>query len=646
METKVEILDNLIKSFRVRWSFVLKKNYPDLYQEVVDYNTSKFDDTFSLRQCVYNYTNQIKEIPKCVVCGKPSRFVWNEKTKDYGYSRVCCFECSKKDKKKYENIKNTCMKKYGAENPFGSKDVQDKIKKTLLEKYGSESVGGIKEFEDRIKRANIEKFGVEYASQNLDVKKKIRNTLMRKYGVDSPMKIDGAIDKVKHTCMERYGVSWNSKSKSVVDKRKATFLVKYGVENPFQLDSVREKARAAVSSKVVQDKIKKTIMDRYGVESIAKIPGVREKRNDTMTRLYGRDTSIDALLNYRKEQNLIIYNNLKENRDIKFELLTKFEDFHGLENPALWRCKRCGTEVFRSFSSVGAMHCKCCGQSSGQYELYEFIKKICPDAVIDDRSVLGNGMEVDVFVPSKKIGFEYNGLYWHSDVFVPNDYHENKANLAETAGIRLITIFEDEWMTKRNLLKIKIERLLGIKAKSIYARKCVPCMVDKNVAKRFLDKYHIQGADNSKYYIGLKYNGHLVAVGGFFTDHKNENGYILSRYATIFNRTIVGGLGKIMGAFSKVCRVNTIRTFSDRRYSIGGMYEKIGFKKLSYVRPAYWYTKGNIERVHRFNMRKEDFKKTGMKYVEGMTERELATLNGYHRVYDCGYYEYILHNIP
>ena len=77
-----------------------------------------------------------------------------------------------------------------------------------------------------------------------------------------------------------------------------------------------------------------------------------------------------------------------------------------------------------------------------------------------------------------KIGFEYNGNYWHSNApkFGKQDYlyHQQKSLLAKENGINLFYIWEYEWQdeTKHYLYENYIKSKLGIFDKKIGAREC------------------------------------------------------------------------------------------------------------------------------------------------------------------------------
>jgi hypothetical protein len=37
-------------------------------------------------------------------------------------------------------------------------------------------------------------------------------------------------------------------------------------------------------------------------------------------------------------------------------------------------------------------------------------------------------LEIDIYLPELKLGFEFNGLYWHSNKFKEKNYHLNKTD--------------------------------------------------------------------------------------------------------------------------------------------------------------------------------------------------------------------------
>lgn len=203
--------------------------------------------------------------------------------------------------------------------------------------------------------------------------------------------------------------------------------------------------------------------------------------------------------------------------------------------------------------------------------------------------ILFGGLELDIFIPNKNIAIEYNGLYWHRDTVKGKNYHLNKLNLCDAKNIRLINIFEDEWINKQAIVKARLKSILGLTPYKIYARKCVVKEITFAEAERFTTKYHLQGSAKSSVNLGLFYRGRLVAVMTFSHSRFNKKyNWELLRYCTVFNFNIIGGAGKLL-SFFKQKYVGSIISYADKRWSNGNLYKKLGFTELNDSPPNYWY---------------------------------------------------------
>ena len=455
------------------------------------------------------------------------------------------------------------------------------------------------EVKKRHEETNIRIYGVGNAAKSQSVKLKMKATVQKKYGADCYLTSDKGKEHLRSILIKRYGVTSSGSIPGIKEKREATMLVKYGYKNALQNDAIKMRQE-------------QTCLARYGIQ----YPGTWK------------------LKELAAEVRDSIYDKLK---DIfpDYEIQCSKDDFLGIyEHENSWKCRHCG-EVF---SRYGAPLCHCRHKWLVQEEIFKFVKSICSDAVFGDRTVLPDGKELDIYVPSRKIAFEYNGLYWHSEIRGKyKNYHLRKTEESAKKGIRLIHIFEDEWLYRESIVKDKIRSILGGSLQSIYARKCTIIEISLQKATVFLNKYHIQGASRSSVNLGLTYNGHLVAVCTFSPKLKKEGTWYLDRYATIRTRRIQGGCGKLLAHFCRIKNPVSVRTFTDRRWSEGSMYEKIGFTRVAITPPAYWYVpKGNRIRIHRFNLRKDNKKMFPIKYDPNMTESKLASENGYSRIWDCG----------
>ena len=263
-----------------------------------------------------------------------------------------------------------------------------------------------------------------------------------------------------------------------------------------------------------------------------------------------------------------------------------------------------------------------------------------------NREIL-NGMEIDIFIPPLKLGIEYNGLRWHSEEFGKDHrYHLDKLNKCNEKGIRLIQIFEDEWINHREICESKLKQICGLNTNpKIYARKCeIREISDKTEAYEFLDKNHIQGRTVCTIALGAYYQNNLIGV---MTFKKEKEGYWdLNRFATDINYQCVGIGGKLFKYFTRNYPFIEIKSFADRRWTTdptNNLYTKLGFAFDSFVPPTYWYHNPKINpyiRFHKFGFRKQHLhKQYGLPLT--MTEREMTETLGYTRIWDCGLIKYV-----
>ena len=68
-------------------------------------------------------------------------------------------------------------------------------------------------------------------------------------------------------------------------------------------------------------------------------------------------------------------------------------------------------------------------------------------------------LEIDFFIPSLKIGFEYNGNYWHNKNKKGEGYHLRKTELGLKKGVQIFHIFEYEWLENPEGIKEYIRLL-------------------------------------------------------------------------------------------------------------------------------------------------------------------------------------------
>ena len=312
-----------------------------------------------------------------------------------------------------------------------------------------------------------------------------------------------------------------------------------------------------------------------------------------------------------------------------------------------WKCKenhRWQAQISNRTKSNNPTGCpECAGKNVSQkeIEMATYIENILPKGcqIIRNSREIIPPKEIDLYIPQKKIAVEFNGLYWHSEQFEKDkNYHYNKWKKCQEQGIQLITVWEDDWRDKRDVVKKILAHKLGVsQSKKIGARKTyVDSSVPFREVSEVLNKSHIQGETAGSHYLGLrtKENDELVAVMVLRSSSTDMDTFELLRYGTV--QSVQGGFTKLVDFVHKELNAKRIFTFSDNEISDGGLYSKHGFVKIKELNPDYKYIHQST-RKHKFLFRKSRFKaNSNLVYEKGLTERELATLNGLYRVYDSG----------
>lgn len=296
-----------------------------------------------------------------------------------------------------------------------------------------------------------------------------------------------------------------------------------------------------------------------------------------------------------------------------------------------------GENAIRRYIKMYELHDKINKQYKSRYE--KQIIDIVGKALTNDRTVLKQ-QELDIYIPSKKLAIEFNGDYWHSEIYKECDYHQQKTIDCAKKGIQLIHIFEYEWLDKRKkdiltkYLHSKIYKdniVLGARNTSIKE-------ISNKEARDFLNNNHLMGEYNSKINIALYYNNEIVSILSIIEPRFNnrEYQYEISRYCTKLGYSITGGIEKLYKYFINKYNPSSVVTYTDISKFTGNCYSKIGFNvtKVPITKPGYiWIKPGYNSTISRYSITKE-FKD---KYCEyGNSEDEIMYNMGYVKIYNSG----------
>ena len=383
--------------------------------------------------------------------------------------------------------------------------------------------------------------------------------------------------------------------------------------DPDRSRKISESKRKA-DNKSSNEKRKQTMLERYGVAYNSQRKDIHEKWT-------------------KSKLDQAIYEKLSNKEWLKKEYIEK-------DRSALEISKEIGCD----FSTV-LNYCRSFGfpikqhynQSTIETEVYKWIKELGVEAIQGFVGAFDDKKEIDVYVPSKKVGIEINGLYWHSEQFREKYYHAQKRVQSHIEGLRLIQITDKQWKEKNEICKSIILNALGM-SQRIGARKC---KVERykhttNEITAFFERSHMEGFVGGSDYIILRYEGEIVAgvIIGRSRFHKENKAEVL-RYVCKNGTQIQGAFNRLIGEYRKT---NSEPLFSYVNLSLfnASLYKvnpKWHFK--GYTDIGYCWTDGN-EVVSRYKAMPKRMKEWLKNYDPQKGEVENMWANGYYRYYDCG----------
>lgn len=502
---------------------------------------------------------------------------------------------------------------------------------------------------------------------------KRKETCIKNFGVDNPKKSPDIIKKEQEGIKEKYNGLHYMKTDGVSGKFKETMMLKYGVEFAQQSESIKEKSKLSFNKNPRKEEIIKNRVETLLNKSVEEKSIIESKKRNKIEERFG---SYQEFINYRldkiKEKSLQNFgtdhhfkskeviekriNSYKNNivskileglpSNIKYE--GKVLNTNRTDSILNLFCLNCEEEFqirrqfFQYRKSIGEEICLNCnpilsGRSKRELEVFDFIKEIYSgDIQVNVKGVISK--EIDIYIPELNLAFEFNGLYWHSELYKDKLYHLSKTEECYKKGVCLFHIWEDDWDLKKEIVKSMIINKFG-KSERIFARKCEIKLVSSKESRIFLNENHIQGAINSKIRVGLYLGDELVSIMTFGSlrrslgSNSEENTWELLRFCNKLGFSVVGGSSKLFKYFLKNYTPNKVVSYSDSSRSQGDMYKKLKFNFISETSPNYYWIIDGIKK-HRFNFRKDRLVKEGFDYRK--SEVQIMNERGYFRVFDCG----------
>ena len=497
----------------------------------------------------------------CEFCGKEYEYdennirVREEGRKDsYDSSRFCCFHCFSKERVRKQ--KETLSKRLGYKvtSTFHLPGVQEKAQATSLKRYGTKFGVCSKQSVEKRRKTCKERYGVEVPLQNKEIKQKTYDSNIKNHNGTYHLQTE----EVREKCAEGHRTDeYREKARRLFDaKSKHTeFVEKYGVSNPFQLEFVKEKS-------------KETLLKKYGVENISKDVCTLEKRSNT--RMLNEAINVDNLTKEYLEENFV--------KEEKFQLREASEYF----NVTLFAMDSFKQQLGVEYQNEEKRN------NTLETEFFNFISSLTDKEIIRNTRSVISPLELDIYIPTMNLAFEFNGDYWHSENFGRSKfYHIEKTKQCEKKGIRLIHIWEHEWLKNDEKIKLFIKSLF-VKREKIRASQCVIKDLSTEEFDKFADKYHLLGATSTTAVkFGLFYDGTLVSAIGLSFDSKHEF-WNLKRYI-IGEYQVMGGFEKLFKYFIEKYNPDKIITFVELSKFKGDVNFKNGFVLDKELAPDFFW---------------------------------------------------------
>jgi hypothetical protein len=318
------------------------------------------------------------------------------------------------------------------------------------------------------------------------------------------------------------------------------------------------------------------------------------------------------------------------------------------DTPIELKCNECGYEFEYNWHQITGKYykltCPKCYKSTKRQtenEIYDFISSIYPvEKIEQNNKKIITPHELDIYIDERKLAIEFCGNVWHCEKYITDrKYHYNKYKKCLELGIKLITIFEDEWIDKQEICKSRIKNYLGQTENKIYAKDCTIVEINKVEADNFCKLNHIQGADRkTDIAYALIHENKIVSLMTFKVGIESRKGdWELNRFCNLINHNVVGAFSRLLKRFRDTHPNSSLFSYSDNRWSNGEVYDKNGFTFKSDIPVRYSYV-GNItgwKRRHRFTFNKKRLYK--MFGISQESEHQIADKHQLYRLWDCGY---------
>ena len=309
-------------------------------------------------------------------------------------------------------------------------------------------------------------------------------------------------------------------------------------------------------------------------------------------------------------------------------------------------CKEHGKFFQTPKNHLRGKGCKICGIYKASYftgtskleeDFVLFIKSFYVGEVITSVRDKIPPMELDIFLPDLNLGIEINGGYWHSEKFKDKNYHLHKYNLCKSKNIRLVSIWEWEYLKDKDKIENFIKNLI-LEKKKLFARKLKIKEVSIKEQREFLENNHLQGYVPCTFAFGLYLADELIQLMTLRIKSKKDKLFEIGRLATKTGFTVVGGSKRLFKHLLSLVDFETIISYNNMDKFTGDTYESLGMTYESTSIPYGWIR--NLEYLSRYATQKSKLIRQG--FDKNLSESEIMRSEGFEKIYFTGVSKFVL----
>lgn len=302
-------------------------------------------------------------------------------------------------------------------------------------------------------------------------------------------------------------------------------------------------------------------------------------------------------------------------------------------------CMKHGKFLQTPHNHLKGTNCPSCGASVSKPEikLMDFIRSFYKGEIITNSKNIIPSMELDIYVPNLNLAIEFNGGYWHSEKFKDKNYHIRKDNLCKDKGIRLVSIWEWEYLKDKDKIENFIKNLI-LEKKKLFARKLQIKEVDIKTQREFLDINHLQGYVPCTHALGLYKEDELIQLMTLRVKSKKDKLYEIGRLATKTGFTVIGGTKRLFKHLLSLVDFETIISYNNMDKFTRDTYESLGMTYESVSIPYGWIRNG--EYLPRYATQKSKLIKQG--FNKNLSESEIMRSEGFEKIYFTGVSKFVL----